>query len=72
MEFKIEKNVPIPGKTRTSRNALSLLDIGDSFEVSMEDANLIRSLINRCRVTDKTKKFLTRTINKKLRVWRIE
>jgi len=76
--YKIEKDIPIPEYRKVSRYPLLHMEVGDSFTAPISEVKQVRSAITRThKVTNKTYKFLTRTVHgrgrtgKLLRVWRV-
>lgn len=72
--YKIQKNIPIPTKMSTGRKSIypfESMDIGDSFAAPAGKAKSVRSKVTKeNKLGDK--KFTVRTIDKYIRVWRIQ
>lgn len=79
MKYKIEKGIPkasvsakIKPFTKGLREALEMLDIGDSFKVDItEDISKSRiQTVAHYWGSIKNKKFSTRSTEKEVRIWR--
>ena len=73
--FKIEKNVPLPSKTRygriTNKYQFGPVKVGNSFVVDKSIASAVKTaLVQFSHVTGR--KFITRTRPEGVRIWRIE
>ena len=66
-EFKIEKNIPAPG--RRAKYPFAEMEVGDSFEAP-ESAKLRTAAYNAGKKSGR--KFTCRTHDGALRVWRIK
>jgi hypothetical protein len=74
-EFAIEKGLPIPAPTRgrPPRYPFSKLEIGDSFLVAGDGANLLKDLSNCASYHRRNHggNFVVRTVEGGVRVWRV-
>lgn len=71
MNYKIDKGVPIPPRTRTTKYPFGLMEVGDSFEVPSGDR---AKIISACFHYNKRKegRFTVRKVGKdQYRVWRV-
>ena len=71
--YKIEKKVPIECQTRKTPFPFASLEIGDSFFVPAQDFNR-RKVSNDVfyrNSTDGGKRYVTRTVEGGVRVWRV-
>ncbi len=70
--MNIEKNIPIPGFNLVTLDLMSKMEIGDSFLIENPSKHA-RSYLQRFKShsTLAGKKFITRSIENNLRVWRI-
>ena len=74
--MKIEKNIPIPPGQRSSRYPWKEMEVGDSFRIDGFSRKQFNSLMT-CGCTwakrnNPSVKFIVRTENTGIRVWRIE
>ena len=77
-EYRIEKNIPIPGRVKVAKFPLLKMDVGDSFVVTLKEAQSLRSAIfTQHKKSNSKMKWITRTVTgrgragKQIRVWRI-
>lgn len=84
MEFKIEKNIPLPKRTREPKYPFAQMEVGDSFavEVAFEElmpkvlrrmtaAKTVAAALLRTQRKDKTS-FVVAEVPEGVRVWRKE
>ena len=72
--YKIEKNIPIArqkGRPSDFTQALAKMDISDSLFVEKK-ITLISSLLRGYEKRNAPKKFVSRTIDNGVRIWRIK
>jgi hypothetical protein len=82
MKIKIDKHIPVPpsgkGKKSIEREALELMELGDSFAYDRNDTedltnDRVVQAISAIKKVNKRKKFITRSVSgTKRRVWRIQ
>jgi hypothetical protein len=77
-KIKIEKNVPIPGKTKKKQYAFPFekMDVGDSFSVPFSKSNYSKLYLNSKRFTKDNSGFRF-TLRKNetenwIRIWRVQ
>jgi hypothetical protein len=76
MKYRIEKNVPIPegtGRGRPAKYPFAKMQVGDSFLVMgspNEQSTAQKSAHSFAQINPKFK-FVTRTLNHGLRIWRV-
>jgi hypothetical protein len=78
-KLTIEKNVPLPDKTREKIYPFQDMEIGDSFLIKIEDKklalkkkqNIYIAIWRYCQVHP-DKKFTTASFSNDVRVWRIK
>ena len=71
MAIKIQKNIPVPPRTRPLRFPFDKMKVGDSFLVKgVKPANLYQSAHTYGRRMKE--KFLVRSVDGGVRCWRVE
>lgn len=74
--FKIEKDVPVakisggPGRPRDSKYPFDLMDVGDSFFVDTDKSS--GHIVAQGNKRHPDRKFVSRTVEGGVRVWRVE
>lgn len=67
----IEKNIPVPGFNSVMLETMSIMEVGDSFLVG-NPSKYSRMYFQRLKTNEAfaDKKFITRTVDGGMRVWR--
>jgi len=72
MTIPIDHDVPIPAITRMSKYPFDDMEVGDSFTILPEASKNISSAIGAyCRKRSDGRKFITRSIEGGVRIWRV-
>lgn len=73
MNYRIEKNIPIPPSKGPSKYPFKDLEIGDSFKVYDEENGSRKIQMYACVMGRRLdKKFVTRKNNGFVRIWRVK
>lgn len=72
--IELEHGIPMPeAGNRVTKYPFRIMEVGDSFVISITKQNSISAQMSLNRKIDSNKKFITRKINDgELRVWRIQ
>ena len=71
MEFKIQKNVPIPGKAKKkSKYPFEKMGVGDSFAASVKPAGLYVAARKWAKENNAAARFVVRAEGEGSRCWR--
>jgi len=75
-DYTLDKGFPTPsprhGPGREPRYPFSTMEVGDSFLVPDRSANTVAAAIWRANRSDGPKRFIYRTVDDGVRVWRAE
>lgn len=73
MEFKIQKNVPIPGKEKKkSKYPFEKMAVGESFAAPVKQAGLYISARKWAKDNNENARFVVRAEGEGSRCWRVE
>ena len=73
MEFKIQKNVPVPGKTRRkTKYPFEKMGVGDSFFAGVKPQGLYAAVRKWVKDNNSESRFVVRIESEGSRCWRIE
>jgi hypothetical protein len=70
-DFVIDKGIPLPAGRDRQKYPFHLMDVGDSFMVSLELVTAVRMAIQRFRQINGEAKFATRRDGSGMRVFRV-
>lgn len=69
--YKIQKNIPIPSKSRKKLYPFGDMEVGDSFAVPLNKNKAIIYAVSKA-VKGSEKKFTRRVLANEIRIWRIK
>lgn len=70
-DFEIEKGIPMPVNRMKQKYPFDLMDVGDSFFISLEFVSAVRMAIQRFKLINSQARFVTRREGKGMRVFRV-